>query len=304
MTVARRETFGEKLGFAAFRGYTALVQSLSLDRASDLGAAIGRTFGPLSPTDQVARRNMRLAFPGMSRAEEDRLIRAMWDNLGRLAGEFPHLGSIEPFSGDDRISFERLDLLDAWRDGGRPVVFVSGHFANWELMPMTIARRGVVCQMTYRPANNPYVDDWIVAERARYGTRLFAPKGAAGGRELLKALGRGEAVAIMNDQKYNTGLAVPLFGHDAMTADAPTRLALQFDAILAPMSVVRTGGARFRVICHDPIDFDRSLPKEEAVRAGVIAINRFIEDRIRAHPDQWFWVHRRWPKDAWAKAGV
>lgn len=304
MAVARRFSFSERVEAWFFQRYFDHYARMGVDEASAAGAAFARRIGPLTPTHRVALNNMRLAFPEAPAAQIDAWLAAMWEHLGRLAGEFPHLGSFEPFSDDGRIVVENAERLFAIGDGGGPVVFISGHFSNWELMPATIVRSGAPCRMTYRAANNPFIDDVIQATRRAYGATYQSAKGTEGGMGLLRALKAGQSVALMNDQKYNAGLAAPLFGHDAMTADAPTRLALRFGVDLQPMSVVRTQGARFRVIVHDPIAFDRTLPTEDAVRDGVLAVNRFIEAQVRAHPEQWFWVHRRWPKEAWAAAGI
>ena len=123
---------------------------------------------------------------------------------------------------------------------GKPAVFISGHFANWEVMASAICNRPLDCQITYRSANNPHIDRRIAKARHAYGINVLTPKGA-GTRELMRALGRGQSVALMNDQKFNQGIAVPFFGHDAMTAPGPTRLAMKFNAPMLPISCLRTG---------------------------------------------------------------
>jgi KDO2-lipid IV(A) lauroyltransferase len=108
----------------------------------------------------------------------------------------------------------------------------------------------------------------------------------------------------MNDQKYNLGLSSPLFGHPCMTADGPTRMALRFKVPLVPLCLRRIEGVRFHVQAYEPIALDYDNPGDDAVQAGVDSVNRFMEARIREAPEQWFWVHRRWPKEVWRAAGV
>src|SRR5262249_23308939 len=158
-------------------------------------------------------------------------------------------------------------------------------------------------QITYRAFNNPHIDRKVANARLDSGVRNLAPKGIAT-RELMRALSRGESVALMNDQKFNQGIPVPFFGHDAMTAPGPTRLAMRYKAPLMPVSCVRTGVARYRLTFHEPIMPETGPDEDAAVLATVTKINQFIEARIREHPDQWFWMHHRWPKEEWAKAGV
>jgi KDO2-lipid IV(A) lauroyltransferase len=136
-----------------------------------------------------------------------------------------------------------------------------------------------------------------------YGIQLLMPKGA-GTRELMRALGRGQSIALMNDQKFNEGISVPLFGHNAMTAPGPTRLAMKFGAPLLPMSVKRIGTARYRCTVHEPFMPETGPDDEAAIFATVSKINRMIEGWVREAPEQWFWMHNRWPKQAWIDAGV
>jgi KDO2-lipid IV(A) lauroyltransferase len=133
---------------------------------------------------------------------------------------------------------------------------------------------------------------------------MQSAKGKEGGMRLLRGLARGEAVALMNDQKYNEGVAAPLFGHDCMTADGPTRLALRFGVPLIPLSVKRLPHSRYAITVHEPLPLDREAPQDQAVQDSVARINAFMEARIREAPQDWFWVHKRWPKEAWANAGV
>jgi KDO2-lipid IV(A) lauroyltransferase len=168
------------------------------------------------------------------------MLKAQWDGLGRTFAEFPLMDKILPSTGRvEVVNQERLFQIAADKV---PVVFVSGHLSNWEVMPAAIVDSGVVCEMTYRAANNPYVDERIKASRFRYGVRLFAPKGGDGARELLEGMKQGKSVALMNDQKFNTGVEGLFFGHPVRTAPGPSRLAIRFGTVLQPMSVQRIQG--------------------------------------------------------------
>lgn len=286
----------EAVGFDLF---TAIMRALPVDGASALGGWLGRTVGPLTRQHRAADRNLRLAFPELDDAARSSLLAAQWDNVGRAFGEFPIVDRLTPASG--RVEVVGAERLAAIAAAGRPAVFVSGHFSNWEVMPATIVASGVTCDMTYRAANNPYVDARIKRSRRRYGVRLFAPKGADGARELLAALERGVSVALMNDQKYEGGPPAPFFGHSLPTLPAAVRLALRFGTVLQPMSVQRLKGARFRCFVHEPIEVADTGDRTADIAAGVAAINAFIEARVRERPHEWFWVHRRWPARAYAE---
>ena len=285
---------------ALFDAASAIARLFSIDSVSDFGGSLFRRIGPLTRANRVAERNLRIAFPEADDAEIERLLRAQWTELGRSLTEFLVVDRI--VADTSRVQVEREALLGAIAAGDRPVVFISGHFSNFELMAAAIVRAGVPCQITYRAMNNPYVDERVRKVRFRYGVRLFAPKGLDGARELMRGLERGESVALMNDQKFNGGVAAPLFGHIAHTAPGPATFALRFGIPLQPLSVERVGpGARFRIIVHDQIRLEDTGDRAADLVAGVRKINAFIEDRVRARPTEWFWVHRRWPSEAYGK---
>ncbi|WP_183204814.1 lysophospholipid acyltransferase family protein [Brevundimonas lenta] len=297
-----RVSFGRELGWrlesAAFAGFIGLMRLLGLERASALGGWLLKTLGPKVSTQKTVMRNLRIAFPEMSQAEREALATAQWEQTGRTFAETAVMDQLTPASG--RIDIVGLERLHAIRDSGRPVVLVSGHMANIEVMAAVIMAAGVPCQVTYRAANNPYVDKQIRDARARYGVKLFAPKGGDGARELLAGMARGESVALMNDQKFNEGPEVIFFGQPVNAAPGPSRLALRFGTVVQPMSVVRLPGVRFRVTAHEPIELQNTGDRQGDIARGVQAITTFIEERVREHPVDWFWVHKRWPDKVYA----
>lgn len=288
-----------RLQAVAFAALIAGLRVLGLERASTLGGRLLRTFGPMTSVHRTVLRNLTLAFPDMAPAERERLAMAQWDQTGRTFAELTMMDRLTPASG--RIEIVGAERLEAIRTGGRPVVFVSGHFANFELMPAVILAAGIPCQITYRATNNPYVDRQIRANRARYGVKLFAPKGGDGARELLLGLQRGESVALMNDQKFSEGPEVSFFGHPVNAAPGPSRLALRFGTVLQPMSVTRLPGVRFRLTVHEPIALEATGDRSADIARGVQAVTTFVEDRVREHPVDWFWVHKRWPKAVYSE---
>lgn len=272
------------------------LRALPVDWASAFGGWLFRTVGPLTPVQRTASDNLRIAFPKLSAREHERLLDAQWDNVGRAFAEFPLMDKIRPATG--RVEVVGAERLDEIRDRGEPVVFISGHFANWEVMPATIVESGVTCLMTYRAMNNPLIDRRVKQGRAAYGVELFAPKGEAT-RDLMSALSNHQSVALMNDQKFNAGLALPFFGEPAHTAPGPSRLALKFDAPLQTMSVQRVKGARYRVIVHDPIHLDQTGDRAKDIENAVRRVNAWVEEQVRERPQEWFWVHKRWPREAY-----
>lgn len=276
-----------------FAGFIGLMRLIGLEAASNFGGWVLRTLGPVTGTQKTVLRNLRIAFPEMGEEERRGLALEQWEQTGRTFAETAVMDRLTPASG--RIDIVGAERLEAIRASGKPVVFVSGHMANIETMAAVLVASGVPVQVTYRAANNPYVDAQIIAARARYGVKLFAPKGGDGARELLAGMARGESVALMNDQKFSEGPEVTFFGQPVNAAPGPSRLALRFGTVLQPMSVVRLPGVRFRVTAHAPIELARTGDRRGDIVRGVQAITRFVEERVREHPEDWFWVHKRWP---------
>jgi len=281
-----------RLEAAAFQGLFGFLRLLGVERASGFGGKLLRTLGPLTGTHKTVTRNLRIAFPDMDEGERSRLAVDQWEQTGRTFAELAVMDRLTPESG--RIELVGMERLHAIRDSGRPVVLISGHLANFEVMAAVIMAAGVPCQVTYRAANNPYVDALIRQSRERYGIKLFAPKGD-GTRELMAGMKRGESIALLVDQKYSQGPEVEFFGQPVNASPGAARMALKFGTVMQPLSVVRLPGVRFRVTAHEPIAVPDTGDKAADVRAGVQAANRFVEDRVREHPVDWFWVHKRWP---------
>jgi KDO2-lipid IV(A) lauroyltransferase len=290
----RLEAFGFDL-------VSALIRLMPVDTASDFGAGLFGALGPRLPLNRLVVRNIELAFPEKAPAERARIARESWRHLGRMAAEFTMLERLTPASG--RIEIVGAERLRHIAENNIPAVLISGHFSNFEIMAAVIVGCGVRCQVTYRAANNPYFDERIVRARRGYGVELFSPKGVDGSRELLQAMNRGESVSFLNDQKFGGGVAAPFFGHIAHTAAGPTRMALRGDGKLVPMSVQRTTGARFRVVIHEPIVLQRTGDRQADLAAGVAQVNAFVEARVRERPEEWWWVHKRWPNEAYSKTG-
>jgi KDO2-lipid IV(A) lauroyltransferase len=286
---------------AGFDVLTAVIRRAPLDAVSAAGGWLLRVLGPLTSAHKTAQANLLLAFPNMDGAARRALLAAQWDNFGRYVAEFPALDRLTPKGG--RVELVGAERLAAIAASGKPAVFISGHFANMEVMAAVILEAGIDCDITYRAANNPYVDEKIRVSRARYGVRLFAPKGEEGARELLAGLKRGVSVAMMNDQKYDGGVAAPFFGHEALTLPAAVRLAMRFGTFIQPMSIQRLKGARFRCVVHEPMEVADTGDRTGDIERGVAAINAFVEARVRERPGEWWWMHRRWPAAAYAALG-
>jgi KDO2-lipid IV(A) lauroyltransferase len=284
---------------AAFFPFMGFFRLLGIDAASAVGGFIGRHVFYRLPVANTARANLRASYPDMDEAEIERTVRETCDNLGRVVGEYSHLDKLTIGVGG-RIAVEGKDFGDAAAASGKGVMFISGHFANWEALPITGNLLGYEGALVYRPPNNPFVDRWISRQRAKLGPKEHISKGAQGTRRIFTLLRKGKAILMLVDQKTEEGVPAPFFGRNAMTTPAPASLALKLGSILLPASAERIGGAHFRVRIHPPIEFTPSGDQERDVLALTAKINETIERIVRARPSQWLWIHRRWqtPRDA------
>ena len=173
---------------------------------------------------------------------------------------------------------------------------MGGHLANWELPPLVGVKHGLVVHLIYRRANNPFFDAIVQKGRAVWGGDLY-PKGSEGARKVLRAMHRDDHIAMLVDQKMNDGIAVPFLCTDAMTAPAIAELALRFDCPVVPARVERLKGARFRVTFEPPLAKPASGDHQQDVKLMMTAINDRLSAWIRERPEQWLWVHNRWPSE-------
>ncbi|MBV9550300.1 MAG: lauroyl acyltransferase [Alphaproteobacteria bacterium] len=278
---------------ALFFFFMALFKLLGLDRASAFGGWIGRAIGPRLRSDQTARNNLAAAFPEKSAAERDAIRMAMWDNLGRVIGEYPHLGKFTINGADPRLTVDfPADIAPGTNGVGR--MYLSGHFGNWEMLPIAARQLGHDGAAVVRPPNNPLVARYLEQLRGRVGPKTQIAKHAAA-RRMFATLKAGRELYMLVDQKNDEGVGVPFFGRNAMTTPAPAALALKLGAKIAFVSNRRLDGARFQVTVHPGPDFLPSGDEKADIQALTALITARIEEMVRENPSQWLWIHRRWP---------
>jgi KDO2-lipid IV(A) lauroyltransferase len=270
-----------------------VLRVMPLDWASALGGALGRWIGPRLGVTKRVRINLRDTMLELGAADSDAVIRSMWDNLGRVAFEYPHLRRIEVFRPGGRVETRGLEHLDRAIAAKRSVIMFSGHLGNWEIAALAGGQYGIDVAQIYRAANNPIVDRMVARLRGDQGELI--PKGAFASRRAVAALRRGGHLSLLADQKLNDGIPVPFFGRDAMTAPALAVLALRFDCDVLPVRVERLKGARFRLTVYPPLSVPRSADRDADIAALMLEVNRTLEAWIRERPEQWFWLHSRWP---------
>ena len=272
------------------------LERLDYKQASDTGGALFRRIGPYLKRTRIARHNLGRAMPELDRQQREKIIGGMWDNLGRVFAEFPHVGRMTTEDLNGILEVEGLEHLDTLRQLGRGGIFVSGHIANWEFSCKALAVNDFPLQLVYRKGNNPWLDRIIQESRNLYQT-MAIPKGKYGARLLLQAIKERRHVGVLIDQKMNDGIPVPFFGRDAMTSPAIARLALKFDCPIVPLHVVRKDGHLQKFIISRPLLIEKTGDQAADIMSIMTRINSILEGWIREHPAQWIWIHNRWPKE-------
>ena len=291
-TAAEAPRFAHRLEAWGAAFLAAVFGLLPLDCASALGGALARRIGPFLGISKRARLNLRRAFPELSETEIAGVVAGMWDNLGRVAAEYPHLQKIRVFEPGGRVETRGLDHVDRAVRAGRRMIIFSGHIANWEIAALAAVQYGISVAQIYRAANNRLVDRMITRFRGDAGELI--PKGSVAARRAIATLRRGAHLTMLVDQKMNDGIPVRFFGRPAMTAPALAALALRFDCDVLPVRVERLGGAHFRLTVSPPLPLPRSGNSHADAAALMAQVNAILETWIRDRPEQWFWVHRRW----------
>jgi Kdo2-lipid IVA lauroyltransferase/acyltransferase len=292
--MASRSTFlNVAEGAALVIGY-AFFRMLPVDWASGVGGFLARTIGPRLGITKRAEINLSNAMPELSAGERRRVIAGMWDNLGRVIAEYPHLDKFRLFDAKSRIEGIDAGNILATRDPQKKYIFFSAHYGNWEIAIRTASQAGFEVTGVYRAPNNPIVDRFMLWARGAEGGELV-PKGDIAARKAFGALREGRALCMLVDQKMNDGIPVPFFGRDAMTAPALAVLALRYDCAVVPIRMERRRGAHFRMISERPLALPKTGDNDADRRTLMTQVNAIVERWVREHPEQWLWLHRRWP---------
>lgn len=278
-----------RLEYLALRGLLAIFALLPRQKAAALGGWLAQKIGTKMGANRIIRQNLARAFPNWSDVELHETARLCWDNLGRVAAEFPHLHEFQTSGIEISGQSHAIDALNS----DKPVIIYSGHLANWEIQDIALRRCGADPVTLYRAPNNPHVDAWLKTLRPAGADRL-APKGSDGARAILKTLKAKGQIAILIDQKQNDGIELSFFDHPVMTGDALAVFGRRFDALLLPIRIYRKADGDYHVTFEKAWQIDKTLDAATDIRTTMQAVNDELEEIIRAHPAQWLWLHKRW----------
>jgi Kdo2-lipid IVA lauroyltransferase/acyltransferase len=283
------------------RGTADLMRRMDPDKPSNLFGAVARRLGPWLPVSRVGRTNLAAAFPEKSAAEIEVILKGVWENLGRLAGEFFNLDRLwdfDPFGpesaqGRIRVPAGNVERFLKLRDDGKPALIFAAHLANWELPPICAKAYGLDAAVFYRPPNMKLIGDFIREHRTELMPRLVAAS-RAGVFALASELDRGAHVGLLVDQHRKPGVRVNFFGRQCWASPAIAKLAREYECPVHGTRVIRLPANRFRLEMTEEIKLPRDKDGKIDVAGAMQTITSVIEGWVREHPEQWLWLHKRW----------
>ena len=257
--------------------------------ASDLGCFLGKTFGPFFRSKEVIKDNLLKFDDTLTPEKLNDISEEMWGNYGRILSEYPYISSFRKGDLDKYIIIENIEILEEIKKGP-PVIFVSAHFSNFELMAMVIEKAGINLSAIYRPLNNKLVNSIMEPIRKKYICKNQIKKGINGVRESLKFFKQGTSVAIMIDQRVSEGEKINFFDYPAFTTTIPAQFVKKFKCRVQPVHIERYNKINFKITFDEQIIFGEN---EDSASIS-LKLNQWLENKIRKNPSQWIWTHNRW----------
>ena len=258
--------------------------------ASNLGATIGKKIGPLFRSNSKIQSNLENSSIGSSEEDRKSIISNMWSNYGRILSEYVYLKKFRNNQLNDFIEIEGLNYLDEIKKNNKQVVFISGHFNNFELMAMEIEKAGINLCAIYRPLNNPFLNIIMESIRKNHICKNQIKKGKAGTRDLLNLFKKNFSTALMIDQRVSEGEDIDLFNRSAKTTPIPAQLVKKYGCRIVPVYIERIKNINFKLSFNKPIKFNDELSLEQIT----LELNKILEKMILKNPGQWIWSHDRW----------
>ena len=268
---------------------------IGLKNASNLGGILGRFIGPLFRSKLIIKQNINIGLGDIDEKKETEIINGMWSNIGRTFAEYVFLKDFKFNRTDfDHMKLDGLKYLEEIKKSNEPVIFYSGHFANFELMAMELDKFGIKCAAIYRPLNNFFLNPLMEYLRMKYICPNQIPKGRAGMREIINRVKNGYSIALMVDQRVGEGPRISFFNQPAQTTTIPAQLSLKYDCKLVPISLKRVGDISFEMTVHEPYKIQKTGDADQDTKNITLKINQIIEKMIIKNPTQWLWSHNRW----------
>ena len=277
------------LQFLFFLPLFIIFKLIGYKNSSNLGAKITSFLGPMFRKKTLILKNLDRAFPN-EEIDNEKKIKKIWENYGRILSDYIYLKDFRNGTKNNYINVEGREILNSIKKKKSPVVFVSGHFNNFELMAMEIEKNDIKVAAIYRPLNNLFLNPMMENIRKKYVCKRQIKKGIGGTREILKLFKNGVSIALMIDQRVSEGKKIKFFNHEAYTTTIPAQLIKKFGCDVIPVHIERNKRYHFNIKFFEPISFD----KNKNIMQVSLELNKILEKMILKNPDQWIWTHNRW----------
>ncbi len=258
--------------------------------ASNLGEKIGKIFGPLFRSSLKIKKNLENSNIGNSNEERERIVKNMWGNYGRIFADYMYIKNFRNENLFKNIEVVGENILEVIKNEKEPVIFISGHFNNFELMALYLEKSGIDLAAIYRPLNNKFLNPLMEKIRIQYICKKQIKKGISGTKEILKHFRNGTSIALMIDQRVSEGIKSKFFNNEALTTTIPAQFVKKFKCKIVPVYIERINKHQFILEILQPISFS----KDENIESITMNLNKVLEELIRRKPDQWIWTHNRW----------
>ena len=266
---------------------------IRLRNSTLLGSCLAKIFGPLFRSRKIIEKNLKVCFKNIDSNEIGKISLGMWDNIGRTFAEYVFFKDFKK-NKNNLIKIQGTEYLDEIKKSNKPAVFVSGHFANFELMAMQLNVHGIKFAAIYRPLNNLFLDPILEYLRLKYVNPILIKKGRSSMRELLSKIKNGYSIALLVDQRTSEGKKVEFFNCPALTTTVPAQISLRFDCKIVPIYIERLSDSNFEIVVNKPFEYKKSGNYEKDSYDLTLEINKIIEKMILKRPEQWLWLHNRW----------
>ena len=276
--------------FVIIISFFLIFKLVGLRIAISISSIFVKFIGPLFRSKKIIESNLHKAIPNLDNKKIKSIIKNMWGNYGKILAEYIFIENFRKTNLKDKIYIEGQEILEDIKKKKEPVIFISGHFNNFELMAMHIEKSGIELAAIYRPLNNKFLNYIMEGIRKKYICKNQIKKGISGTKQLLSFFKKNTSIALMIDQRVSEGIKSNFFNHKAYTTTIPAQFVKKFNCKIVPIYIERTDNSNFKLTVYHPIKYG----SEESVETITLKLNSIIEKMILKNPEQWIWSHNRW----------
>ena len=267
-----------------------IFKTLGMKFASYFSGKIVSYIGPLFRSRELIKSNLLKALPNLESSGLNKISKNMWNNYGRILAEYVFIKDFRNAKNQNHIEIKGPEILNQIRKSNEPVIFISGHFNNFELMAMEIEKTGIELAALYRPLNNKFLNFIMERIRKKYLCKNQIKKGISGTKELLYFFKKKTSIALMIDQRVSQGIKSDFFNQKAFTTTIPAQFVKKFRCKVVPVYIERVKDVNFKLTIHEP----KVYSEKETIESITLDLNHLLEKLILKNPDQWIWSHNRW----------